>query len=432
MCGMAVFVVASCQNDLPEGENGGTGTAVTVTLDICSRSNGTRATGVPEDAEFDIEKIHSWWVAFVNQSDHKVHAVVERPSANTSYVEQETVKAQILKGKYVVYAFANISREALRQQTGLQFTPGAACPDVDAAVFTLKQDWNRSANIPMTGKKSVVVTGTNCVSIEVVRMLAKMDVTFTNESGRDIAINSLTMEQSKTDQVPLLPNYSYLQNGMPEASAAGGTRAYVHSYSPVLSLVKYAGGKASSCRDVFYVRESQAGTLVGCYRLAVNITRAGDAASTQLFALTRDLYSIYRNDHILIPIVLSDFQVELDARFFPPIGGYPAVVTSGGDQDFYCEFGTEGDFELYLSVRDALNGNALVYGAGNPYYSVAVKTVSDPQRILAKNPSANATGEIVGRLNTNRGRATVDMEVTVHRQGVADQVYDRRIYLIRK
>lgn len=130
--------------------------------------------------------------------------------------------------------------------------------------------------------------------------------------------------------------------------------------------------------------------------------------------------------------MLSDFQVELDARFFPPIGGYPAVVTSGGGQDFYCEFGTEGDFELYLSVRDALNDNVLVYGAGNPYYSVAVKTVSDPQRILAKNPSANATGEIVGRLNTNRGRATVDMEVTVHRQGVADQVYDRRIYLIRK
>ena len=200
MCGMAVFVVASCQNDLPEGEKGGTGTVVTVTLDICSRSNGTRAAGVPEDAEFDIEKIHSWRVAFVNQSDHKVHAVVERPLATTSYVEQETVKAQILKGKYVVYAFANISREALRKQTGLQFTPGAACPDVDAAVFTLKQDWNRSADIPMTGKKSVVVTGTNSVSIEVVRMLAKMDVTFTNESGRDIAINSLTMEQSKTDR----------------------------------------------------------------------------------------------------------------------------------------------------------------------------------------------------------------------------------------
>lgn len=432
MCGMAAFLAASCQGDLPGGEDAGEGTAVTITLDIHSRANGTRATGVPEGAEYDIEKIHSWWVAFVNQGDRKVQAIVERPAGNTSYVEQESVDMKVAKGKYVLYAFANISQDSLRRQTGLQFMPGETCPDVDAATLTLLQDWNPGTDIPMTGKQQVEVTGHNSVSIEVVRMLAKMDVTFTNESGKDITINSMTMEQSPTDQVPLLPNYSYLQNGMPEAADTAGARAYVRDYRGAASLKKYAGGTARSYRDVFYVRESQSRTVTRRYRLAVSVTREGDAASTQLFALTRDLYSIYRNDHVVVPIVLSDFQVGVDARFYPPIGGYPAVVTSGSGEDFYCEFGTEGDFELFLSVRDALKGNALVYGAGDPCYSSVVKAVNDPQNILTKYPSVSATGEIVGRLSSNRGKASVDVEVTVHRNGAADQVYDRRIYLIRK
>ena len=430
---MAALAAVSCQSDIQGEDAVGEGTLVEVTLDVRSRSNGTRATGTPEDPERDIEKIHSWWLVFASQGDGRVKAIVTRPADNTSYVEEESVKAQIPTGRYTVYSFANISQADLQAQAGLAFAVGTACPDVDAATLTLRQDWNPAKDIPMTGKQSVVVTGRGVVSLEVVRTLAKMDITFTNESGTDVTIESLKLSQSPTDQVPLLPNYTYLQEGMPEATTMVEARDYVRTYSPAPTLARYTGTAAASYRDVFYVRESQANyNVTGRYLMTVAIRREGATASTRLFALTRDLYSIYRNDHIVQPVVLGDFVVGMSARFYPPIGGYPAVVTSESDEEFYCQFGTEGDFELYPSVQDALSGGALVYGAGDPYYTCEVTGTSDPSHILDKMPSVGTTGEILGRLNSGTGTAYVDVRITIHRTGAADQIYDRRIYLIRK
>ena len=425
--------LASCSDPVQfEGEGKGEVREACVTMAI-----GTRATGVPEGAQADVEKIRTWWVAFVDK-DGIVRHVESRSPLLTTYVEQERIEINVPTGTYTLYAFANITPEALKAETGVEFIVGITYPsDVETAEYTLAQDWASGTDLPMSGKQQVTVTGraNEVFSIEVVRMLAKMDVRFANESRKQVTINSLKMSQSQTDKVPLLPNYTYLESGW-DTDVPCTAREYLRTYSSLLAaapvLDAYAGGTAKSYYDIFYVRESQANyNVTGRYLMAVNITREGGNPEDLLFALTKDLRSIYRNDHVVIPIILSDYQVNLDVNFYPPIGGYPAVITEESDEGFYCKFGTEGDFEIYPKVEDTYNGYALLYGTGNPKFTYTI-SVSDPEDIFTTKPAVTPSGEMLGCIGNTPGKAYVDVEITVSRTGVTDQIYDRRIYIIRE
>lgn len=426
--------LASCSDAVHfEGEGKGEVREASVTMAI-----GTRATGVPEGAQADVEKIHTWWVAFVDK-DGIVRHVESRSPLLTTYVEQERIEINVPTGTYTLYAFANITPEALKAETGVEFIVGSTYPSaVETAGYTLVQHWASGTDLPMSGKQQVTVTGraNEVFSIEVVRMLAKMDVRFANESRKQVTINSLKLSQSQTDKVPLLPNYTYLESGW-DTDVPCTAREYLRTYSSLLAaapvLDAYDGVSAKGYVDIFYVRESQANyNVTGRYLMAVNITREGGNPEDLLFALTKDLRSIYRNDHVVIPIILSDYQVSLDVNFYPPIGGYPAVITEESDEGFYCKFGTEGDFEIYPKVEDTYNGYALLYGTGNPKFTYSITSVSDPSNIFTTAPTVTSTGEILGELGTGTGTAYVDVEITVSRTGVTDQIYDRRIYIIRE
>lgn len=425
--------LASCSDPVQiEGEGKGEVREACVTMAI-----GTRATGVPEGAQADVEKIHTWWVAFVDK-DGIVRHVESRPSSLTSYVEEERVEMNVPTGTYTLYAFANITPEALKAETDIEFIVGNKYPlTVATAEYRLAMPWASGKELPMTGKQEVTVTGraNEVFSIEVVRMLAKMDVRFANESRKQVTINSLKMSQSQTDKVPLLPNYTYLESGW-DTDVPCTAREYLRTYSSLLAaapvLDAYDGVSAKGYVDIFYVRESQANyNVTGRYLMAVNITREGGNPEDLLFALTKDLRSIYRNDHVVIPIILSDYQVSLDVNFYPPIGGYPAVITEESDEGFYCKFGTEGDFEIYPKVEDTYNGYALLYGTGDPKFTYTI-SVSDPEGIFTTIPAVTPSGEILGCIGNTPGKAYVDVEITVSRTGVTDQIYDRRIYIIRE
>lgn len=426
----AVFAASCAEDSTDNGNMDGRMVAVDMVI-------GTRATGIPEAAQADVEKIHTWWVAFVDKSGI-VRRVESRPSSLTSYVEEERVEMNVPTGKYTIYAFANISQEELKQETDIEFIKGSAYPStVATAEYTLAMPWASGKELPMTGKQEVTVTGrTNEVfSIEVVRMLAKMEVKYSNESSKKITINSIKLSQSQTDKVPLLPNYTYLESGW-DTDAPCTARDYLRKYNEPMAaapvLDAYAGGTAKSYDDIFYVRESQATyNPTGRYLMAVNITREGGHPEDLLFALTKDLRSIYRNDHVVIPVILSDYQVSLDVNFYPPIGGYPAVITEESQEGFYCKFGTEGDFEIYPKVEDTYNGYALLYGTGDPKFTYSITSVSDPSNIFTTAPTVTSTGEILGELGTGTGTAYVDVKITVSRTGASDQIYDRRIYIIR-
>lgn len=428
---LTALIAASCSEDNTDDQDS-EGRTVAVEMVI-----STRATGTPEAAQADVEKIHTWWVAFVDKKGIVRH-VESRPAGLTSYVEEERVEMNLPTGTYTLYAFANISQEELKSKTGVEFVEGSAYPSAVKTVgYAIAMPWAPDKELPMSGKQKVTVTGraNEVFSIEVVRMLAKMEVRFANESRKQITINSLKMSQSATDKVPLLPNYTYLESGW-DTDVPCKPRDYLRTYSSLLEeapvLDAYDGVSAKGYDDIFYVRESHANyNVTGRYLMSVNITREGGHDEDLLFALTKDLRSIYRNDHIVIPIILSDYQVSLDVNFYPPIGGYPAVITEESDEGFYCKFGTEGDFEIYPKVEDTYNGYALLYGTGDPKFTYSITTVSDPSHIFTTEPAVTSTGEILGELSTNTGTAYVDVKITVSRTGVTDQIYDRRIYIIR-
>ena len=74
----------------------------------------------------------------------------------------------------------------------------------------------------------------------------------------------------------------------------------------------------------------------------------------------------------------------------------------------------------------------MLYGTGHPKFTYSITTISDPSDIFSTDPAVTSTGEILGELSTNTGTAYVDVKITVSRTGVTDQIYDRRIYIIRE
>ena len=109
----AVFAASCAEDSTDNGNMDGRMVAVDMVI-------GTRATGIPEAAQADVEKIHTWWVAFVDKSGIVRH-VESRPSSLTSYVEEERVEMNVPTGKYTIYAFANIIQEELKQEKGIEF-----------------------------------------------------------------------------------------------------------------------------------------------------------------------------------------------------------------------------------------------------------------------------------------------------------------------
>ena len=444
----SVFFAACTSDDVEREKAEGEMTHVSMTL-------ATRATGTPEAAASDAEKIGSWWVVFVSKTTGNVQKIVSHSSFSPA-VEEERVELDIPVGTYTLYSFANITPSATSSGSvtiaDFTFTEGAAAPlatDINAKTFALTNGWTGA--IPMTGTQSVTVTGraNETFSIEVVRMLAKMEFQYRNSSSKKLDIVSLTLNSMQTDEVPLLPDYGILENGWKFPTTTYGSltslsRTYdgASGHPAAISLAAYSGsGSLPSSTDKFYMQESTARqTESKRYLLSLNVKRDEGSPETLYFMLdktneepSKPLQTIYRNDHVIVPLTITDYTIGLDASNYPPIGGYPqATVTSDDDlQSFYCTFGTQGVFCIKPTVYSTSTGANLMYGAwsyegsftfdGNT--DIFVKSGSVPD--LTIDP---LTGEIVGKLTTATGTACITIQVKVVS---TSQVYTRHIYIIR-
>ncbi|MDE6682718.1 MAG: hypothetical protein K2J87_04770 [Muribaculaceae bacterium] len=155
--------------------------------------------------------------------------------------------------------------------------------------------------------------------------------------------------------------------------------------------------------------------------------------------ITRDILSyINRNDWIVIPVRISRYDVNVEALFYPPIGGYPAMTSSTdpeGAQIF--TFGTPGDFEIAATVTDKQAGMHLA----PIYYTIAISNVTGTD-IFSKQPtltstSASLPNEVTGTLNEKEGKASLEFTVKVYDRphyeagAVNTDSYTRKIYIIR-
>ena len=376
------------------------------------------APGVQRDPE-PTEKIGSWWVAFVDASGI-VAEVVSRPEHLTDEVESERFEAALAPGSYTAYAFANISQAELGEAAGVAFVKGAKMRGNPSSAMFSGFDPNQSARIPMSGFLQVTVNAASqpdARDIEVVRMYAKVELEFTNESSGDLTVENWSFGPlyAPTANVPLLPNYGTL--GKEPATSDGGKTDF-HGNSEPIELTE-----GQSLTDAFYTREIISNHPTGCFVLTVNTSAAG--VNSERHSLAYELNYINRNDWVRIPVTLTDWIVEMDVRFYPPIGGYPAVVVDQKNDEFYATFGTPGRFVVTPRARKSPQE------AVEPVDVVSLSTEGDP--IFASEPAIDAvTGEIIGSMSTATGTAVTTLTFRVKTDANVSHLFTRKFHIIRK
>lgn len=374
----------------------------------------------------DNELINSWWAVFVSSTNGKVYA--KHGNSLSPAVEQDIVTFEIPQGTYRVYAFANITEEQLKAATGISFEMKKAAPAAetissavwDNAAISLNR-WASEALIPMTGYKDVKVTNeeNQSFSIEVVRMLAKMELTFNNLSKQEITVNSLIFSPYSHGNINLLPDYRSLEHA-PVYTQLDKVDETLFS-TPGFRLAGNEGTTTASDSRWFYLREcvvpektSVEGTEAtgndGLFKFTVNMRKGAHDARDVVFYVDGFSY-INRNDYIRIPVNftdITDFDVKITPKFYPPIGGYPALWT----EESYTQpvttitFRTHGQFELSPELLLA-DDTKLV---GPEYVRIESFTVTAP------GPEGFMTlewrdREVVGQIFDITGSAEVEFKI---------------------
>ncbi len=373
----------------------------------------------------DNELIHTWFIAFAD-AHGTVRRTLERDAANTEPVDMDEFSTTLAPGTYKVYSFANIRPADL----GLDLAEGTTVPaDIASRAWTADvAKWTTANLIPMTGLQTVTVTSqiTQPFAVEVVRLVAKMELVFSNASDADIALHSLSMRPLGAGNIAMFPDYGSLGNA-PVLRADADTATVTRTLAATLAANTERGAS-----HTFYMLESDAAKFhpTGHYLLTLDLTHrngeAGMAVRDTLTMLTPELTYINRNDHILLPVRLADYVLKMDVRFYPPIGGYPAVVNEMKGSDYYIRFGTEGVFAITPLMRE---GAASAPWMQPSQLDIAILSVTgDP--IFTQKPAYDPlTGEITGELGNAQGTAVVTLTVAVKGSQLS---YTRTVYIIRE
>lgn len=357
------------------------------------------------------ELINFWWIAVVDKNE-KVCRIVERSADKTDAVQSDESYLNLTAGQYTIYAFANIDRNDFADNIVLN----QQMPDLSNVTWS-KEIGAIGALVPMTGKKTVKVTQNSSFEIEVVRLWAKLRFRFTSNASQPVTVSKISMLPALTEAVKLLPDYQSLKQSpvLPEGTVCKLLER------PTNLTISSDGG---SVDETFYLFESTAEAHpTGHYPLSFDLDIGGTTRTVS--ALAYQLDYINRNDFITIPVLITDWKLQLDVRFYPPIGGYPAVIVDNKGDESYVRFGTSGFFEITPQVSDSYTGAAVA--ADNVSVALSVESGSE---IFSQVP-VWLNGEIVGELAENTsGTAVVNLDVTVT-NGSLKQTFIRKLYIIR-
>ena len=234
--------------------------------------------------------------------------------------------------------------------------------------------------IPMSNVQTITVNANDNVTLVVIRMVAKIELRFYNETGSDLQVNSVTLTNingNADSNLKLLPNLSDAGHGTMEASHGDirpnlGTGASQKALA--LNINKAVGSgktRASNTYEsvIFYVNESATPiNAEGLFYLTLEMDNSG--SSEYRYALISNESSewnyIARNDYRIIPVVLDDLKFEIIPYDFPAIGVYPVSVkeVDAVNHIYDFEFHDYGHFHLLPSVTKG--GSAVEFSATTP------------------------------------------------------------------
>lgn len=418
-CVVALVTAACGSSETADPDMPGAMTPVTLSINSGAPGVPVMQSGTPQ------ERINSWWIAFVTDDTRpKVVRILSRElAAPRQAVVSDTASTSLPAGNYIVYAFANMSqsdpasvifgfREGQPAPAGIEDYVWSALPSMGALV-------------PMSGrtKLSVHERGTENLMVEVVRLAARLNFEMYTDPGNKLAVRSITVDRAAASGIRLFPDYSLLNGSAPDLLESA-------TMSPLTHTMNLALSSDSISTYSFYALESSAADHPTGHYILTFETQNEYGQRQSHTAIAGNLSHITRNDNITIPVRFTQWYVDLDIRFYPPIGGYPAVMTESKGDEYYARFASSGLFTIIPTVTDI---------AGKTYdaatYDVDIDIEQATGGILDGDIAREEVNhEIFGTLasGNHSGQVVVALTFTVTDENSIQYQIKRKLYIIRE
>ena len=326
-----------------------------------SRSSLTRAAWETDIEALPGEMMKSWFVVVV-QNEQIEKIITSDLKSGVTEVEKDQAFVELNKGETTFYSFANIKPEEIglnaSTSVGQQLPPGfdekTYQMDGNSQLFHELMTPEFKNGYPMSNKQMVNITDNQqVINLEVIRMVAKVQLSITNATDHDIVLKSITLSDvtlNGNPNVKLLPNVdsnNQLKGVNLPDGVAKGTLTLRAAENDGITIE--ARATQTAC---FYMNESlvdkreDEGNRYFILSLTTEDAATG-ATSNQRYAML-SWNEIRRNDYLKIPIKLEDYQIRWTVEAFSPIGVLPKVKDDG--ENLSLDFGYYGEFHIKPEV----------------------------------------------------------------------------------
>lgn len=442
------------------------------------------------------EHINDWFMILVHAGNHekkgKIAKIVKRSdsgvitgSNSTNPVTREAFNLSLAPGKYHVFTFGNINYDTF--QTAL----GKHVGHSGSEAYTLSYDqempdikdfaWeefhnqviSESVHIPLSSVDSDLEVDVQAsMEIELERIMGKLQFYFANHTKSD------WIRIKKFELMPIRTKTYLLEHVKEGGLVATPPHDHDNEKETIVrnssndwtgwTIQKSSDGNIfTKCPDLgFYVNESvpeiSDAYPLGHFKLRLELERivfnngvdevvgGTEVRSSMLHNLT----DIERNQWYMQPIMFTDWVLQPEIHYYPPIGGYPVVQIEENSkfEECYSTFKDvtkdspfqirlrlhDGDMKWYdITDKSVVNGKVEVGGSAReqPYFI----RVTDPDGVLNHSTlSLNSglitspDGQLTGHFTGNAGRAIISVYANIEIAPGVHYTYERDLYVIVK
>lgn len=326
-----------------------------------SRSSLTRAGWETDTEAWPGEMMKSWFVVVV-QNGMIEKIITSDLKSDVTEVEKDQVFVELKKGAATFYSFANIKPEeiglnastSVGQPLPADFDEKTYRMDGNSKLFHLSMTSDFQNGYPMSNKQTVdVVDNQQVINLEVIRMVAKVQLSITNATDHDIVLKSITLSDvtlNGNPNVKLLPNVDS-NNQLKGVNLVDGVPKGTITLKADENNNGITIGEGAMQKACFYMNESLVDKEDGGNRYFILSLTTLDATtgttSNHRYAML-SWNEIRRNDYLKIPIKLEDYQIRWKVEAFSPIGVLPKVKDDG--KNLSLDFGYYGEFHIKPEV----------------------------------------------------------------------------------
>lgn len=328
-----------------------------------SRSSLTRAAWETDTEAMPGEMMKSWFVVVVQNGTIEKIITSDLKSLGVTELEKDQVFVELNKGETTFYSFANIKPEdigldaitSVGKSLPAGFDEQTYQMNGNSKIFHQSMTPDLKDGYPMSNKQTVdVVDNQQVINLEVVRMVAKVQLSITNTTDHDIVLKSITLSDVTLNgnrNIKLLPNVDSA-NKLKGVNLADGVAKGTITLKADENNKGITIGEGATQTACFYMNESlvDKGEDGGNRYFILSLTTvdaATGATSNHRYAML-SWNEIRRNDYLKIPIKLEDYQIRWKVEAFSPIGVLPKVKDDG--ENLSLDFGYYGEFHIKPEV----------------------------------------------------------------------------------